>query len=101
MAFTIPTVRVLHSDGDIGVSRFIARMQVFMILMAILLLVAGGALLSFVPPEISEEVLTEEIESPPPTLDAAVIAEPPFSELREAGTRPVPVSSPRPFPFQP
>ena len=101
MAFTIPTVRVLHSDGDVGASRFIARMQVLIILMAILLLGGGGALLSFIPPEISEEALTEEIEPPPPKLNAAVIAEPPFSELREAGSRPVPVSSPRPFPFQP
>ena len=92
--FALP-MRLVRAQALFALLRVSIAVSVFVLVIILTALV----LLKF--PSLPQVLSDERLESPPPLFDAVVLETPPFSELIEFGGRPVPLATPRAFPFQP
>ena len=93
--FTLPIMRLVRAQVLFALLRVSIAVSVFVLVTVL----TAFVLLKF--PALSQVTFDERLESPPPLFDAVVLETPPFSELIEFGGRPVPLATPRAFPFRP
>lgn len=91
--FTFPSSKPLGS--------FFPKLRILFILLLLIAGVAFGFYVVAFKPNVALDEAVAELEEPPKVPDVQFLKRPPFSVMRDFGTRPIPVSGGRENPFQP